>query len=384
MIWIAYRRVNPTIGFDYPGHLDYVRYIDLTLSIPLADRGWQMYHPPAYYALAAGVFEMVHRLGLAATITDVGRWVSTAAWVLEGVTAVATVRLLGGGWVASSVAAALVWLLPGQAIMGTMLYNETLTGLGVGLMTLGLVLWWRHRPVGLVPLGAGFALALLSKYSGAVAAATAFPIIIYVGRDRLRATLAALAPGLALAGAYYLRNLLVFGTPAPLNAELFDLRSWDPFGWGHPSGFFTALDLSRCAAQHSFWGGFWKWFWAADCFTALPWPDVVGRSLLVGALAATALIAVALAWSAARALTHPILLYVFAVPAVVFVAFLTYNLRVPSATADKGVYVLAVIVPVAVATGLFVHRGVRSWMTVVLYVVILGWSLDMAHASGLG
>ena len=121
VVWIIYQRLDPAIGFDYAGHLDYVRFIDFNLSIPLADRGWQTYHPPAYYALAAAVFEALHRLGWTGTITDAGRWVATAAWVSEGVTAIATVRLIGAGWVASAVAAALVWLLPGQSIMGTML-----------------------------------------------------------------------------------------------------------------------------------------------------------------------------------------------------------------------------------------------------------------------
>jgi hypothetical protein len=385
VIWIVYQRLDPAIGFDYAGHLDYIRYIDFTGSIPLADRGWQTYHPPAFYALAAAVFEAMHRVGWAGTITDAGRWVSTSAWVLEGVTAIATVRLIGGGWVASGVAAALVWLLPGQSIMGSMLYNETLTGLGVGLLTMGLVLWWRRRTAGLALLAAGFALALLSKYSGAVAAATALPIILYVGRDRLRATVLALGPGLILGAAYYGRNLLTFGTPTPLNSELFHLATWDPIGWGHPAGFFTTLDLSRCAAHYSFWGGFWKWFWAVDCYGArLPWQPLIGRSLMVGALLATVVVAVALAWSATRALKDPVFLYLIAIPVALFFAFLAYNLRVPSPTADKGVYLLAAIVPVAVATGLFAQRAARSWMAVVLYVAVLAWSLDMAHASGLG
>jgi hypothetical protein len=385
VVLIVYQRVDPTIGFDYAGHLDYVRYIDFTLSLPLADRGWQMYHPPAYYALAAALFEALHRLGWSGTLTDAGRWVSTGAWVAEGITAIGTVRLLGASWLAAVVAAALVWLLPGQAIMGTMVYNETLTGLAVGLMTLGLVFWWRRRTVGLAFLGVGFGLALLSKYSGAVAAAAALPIIIYIGRDRLRATLMAIAPGLVLGAAYYLRNLLVFGTPAPLNAELFHLRSWDPFGWGHPAGFFTALDLGRCAAQHSFWGGFWKWFWALDCYPVpLPWSDVMSRTVMAGALLATVVVAVSLGWAATHALRDPIRLYLFAIPAVLFIAFVTYNVRVPSATADKGVYVLAAIVPAAVASGLFAQRAARRWMTLVAYAAVLAWSLDMAHASGLG
>src|SRR5437016_1214834 len=46
LIWHLYPRIQPTQGFDYQGHLDYVRFIDLNASLPLANQGWEMYHPP--------------------------------------------------------------------------------------------------------------------------------------------------------------------------------------------------------------------------------------------------------------------------------------------------------------------------------------------------
>src|SRR2546423_6247319 len=182
LIWHLYPRVNPVQGFDYQGHLDYVRYIDLTASLPLANQGWEMYHPPAYWALTAVIFEVIHRLGAGLSLTDAGQGLSTAAWMLEGVVAAAVVRALGGNWIGAAAAAGLTWLLIGQSIVGTALYNETLTGLGVGTLILGAALWDRRGRAGLVLLGLGFALAILSKYSGLLAAVAAAPSGIWVAR----------------------------------------------------------------------------------------------------------------------------------------------------------------------------------------------------------
>ena len=57
LIWHLYPRVDPAQGFDFQGHLDYLRYIDLSASLPLASQGWEMY---------------LARLGVAATGGDPG------------------------------------------------------------------------------------------------------------------------------------------------------------------------------------------------------------------------------------------------------------------------------------------------------------------------
>ncbi len=50
-------------GFDSIGHIKYVEYIQQKNSLPLADEGWQMYHPPLYYLLSAVALKI---LGIAA------------------------------------------------------------------------------------------------------------------------------------------------------------------------------------------------------------------------------------------------------------------------------------------------------------------------------
>lgn len=49
------RALDPTLGFDSSGHLDYVLFVLTQHGLPLASDGWSMYHPPLYYAAAAAV-----------------------------------------------------------------------------------------------------------------------------------------------------------------------------------------------------------------------------------------------------------------------------------------------------------------------------------------
>lgn len=126
----AYRDFDPAISGDYQAQLDYLRYIEQNRSVPRADQGFAFYHPPAYYASSVAVFEAVRPLAGSLTLTDAGRATATAAWALEGVVAVAVVAALGGSWLGMASAAAAVWLLPGQANVGSRLYPETMAGLG--------------------------------------------------------------------------------------------------------------------------------------------------------------------------------------------------------------------------------------------------------------
>ncbi|MEW6267772.1 MAG: hypothetical protein AB1689_00575, partial [Thermodesulfobacteriota bacterium] len=49
----ASRALPLTTGFDAEGHLEYVEHVRVTGTLPLADQGWQAYHPPLYYVLQA-------------------------------------------------------------------------------------------------------------------------------------------------------------------------------------------------------------------------------------------------------------------------------------------------------------------------------------------
>ena len=377
----VFRRFDGSGGSDYPGHLDYLRYIDFTASVPAADRGWQMYHPPAYYAVSALAFEALHRLGSDLSLATAGRGIAAAGWAAEGLLAVFAVRAAGGGWLAAGVASILAWLLPGQSIAGSMLYQETFTGTGIGLLVAGVSVAGRRPRLAALCLGAGFAMASLSKFSGLPPALVGGSLGAWALRRRPGLAAAGLLPAAALAALFYGRNLLLFHTPTPLNADLFDLRRWDPLPFGYPSHYFTTLHLSGCAARTSFWGGVWKWFWTDDCFQ-MPWTQHVRGVYLVAAVMASIAVAAALIWAAVAWRGRPALLACAAAPAALGGAFLVYALRVPSQTTPRGLYLMAGIVPVAVATGLFAERlAVRRWIAGAGYAAALLWGLEMARVT---
>lgn len=376
----AYRHFDPAISGDYDAQVEYLRYIEEHRSVPRADQGFAFYHPPVYYAASVAAFSLLRPVAPSLTLTDAGRATATLAWLLEGVVAAIIVARLGGAWLGMAAAAAVVWLLPGQANVGTRLYPETMAGLGVALLVLGVVNLHRKRPSGYLWLGVGIPIAGLSKYSGLVAVTVVGPLALWAFRDRWARVAGAMAPGSALVAAFYGRNIALFGTPTPLNADLFDLRSLGGLYEHYPPGFFTRLSIGRCAGERSFYGSAWKWLWAVDCTPKPPWSETLGGWVLVGAVVATVVLAGAWVLACLRARRDPVWLCVAAIPLAVLCGFLFYNVRVPSGS--TGLYLLVAIVPVAVAGGLLLSRARRDRARVAGYVGLLGWAAIMAQASG--
>lgn len=369
----AYRAFDPAIAGDHQAHVDYLTFIRRHHRLPLAEQGFEMYHPPAYYVLSV----LVSYVGL--SLTDAARAVATAAWALEGLLAAVVVARLGGRWVGGAAAAGLVWLLPGQANVATRVYPETLVGLGVGLLVLGMVELRRGSRTGYWWLGLAVPLAGLTKFSGLVALAVILPVVVWAERARLRRLAGVLAPGLALMVLFYGRNLAHYGTPTPLNAELFHLDRLGGLYAAYPEGFFTRLNLGRCAAEQSFYGSAWKWLWATDCGVKPPWRDSVDGWLLVVALLTSLLVLVAWLWAVRTSRRHLTWAAIAMVPFALLVAFVAYNVRVPSGS--SGLYLLVGIVPVAVALGGFGSR-LPARFDMAAYAATLGWAAAMATASG--
>ncbi len=371
----AYRTFDPAISGDYDAQIDYLRWLQVHHWPPHADQGFAFYHPPLYYGASVITAKLA---GL--TLTDGGRAVATVAWILEGVVAAVIVIRLGGRWVGASAAAALVWLLPGQANVATRIYPETAAGLGVAVLLLAVVALRQGRRSGYVWLGIGAPLAGLSKFSGLLALVVVVPVLVWTHRDRLRPLVTALAPGGVLLAAFYGRNVALYGTPTPLNADLFHLDQLGGLYAHYPVGFFTRIALGRCAAKHSFYGSAWKWLWATDCGVKPPWRDTVGGWLLVVALLTSALVLASWLWAAGAGRSHLGWVCSAAIPALVLVGFVAYNARVPSGS--SGLYLLVGIVPVAVAVGGLVSRLASRRYELVTYVGVVAWGVAIAHASG--
>jgi len=377
----AYRDFDPAISGDYDAQVEYLQFLETHHSVPRADKGFAFYHPPVYYATSVAAFKLVHPFIHSVTLTGAARATATLAWFLEGLVAAVIVMRLGGGWLAIAAASAIVWLLPGQANVGTRIYPETMAGLGVALMLLGVADLHRNKRSGFVWLALGVPTAALSKYSGLVAVVVVVPVALWAFRAHLRRLVAIMVPGGVLIAVFYGRNIALFGTPTPLNADLFDLRSLGGLYAHYPPGFFTHVSLGRCAGAHSFYGSAWKWLWAVDCTPKPPWSDTMGGWVLVAAVAASAVLIFGWVSACRRGRRSPVWACVAAIPLAILAAFLFYNVRVPSGS--TGLYLLVAIVPVAVA-GAGVLTSIGEWRSqACAYAGILGWAAVMAQASNI-
>ena len=240
-------RLPETTGFDAHNHLDYIRYLLVERAIPLAHQGWQMYQPPLFYVLCAGVVALFGDGSLDAALL---RTVTFAAGIAQILLLGAVARLLWPGRLAPLVLAlGFGACLPMHLYLFHFVSNETLaTALSTAVSYLVLRLLVRADAPSLaacIGLGACLGLAMLAKFSAALLAP---PVAIAVAFAFWRAgtppATAAIRCGAMLAavaitcGWHFVRVWTLLGNPF--------LGNWDAslgFTWWQAPGYRTLADF---------------------------------------------------------------------------------------------------------------------------------------------
>lgn len=271
-------RIPLTVGFDVHHHLAYVAFLRDHGALPLATDGWSMYHPPLFYAAAAG-------------LAAIGEWTSGVKALPLPLKLIPFLCGLGSVWVAFALARR---LFPGDlrvrsfavlfaAVLPMNLYgaayfsNEVPHALLVGLAllaTVGALLETRTTARSAAALGLLFGSAALTKFT----ALALIPIALFfllckllaveraspARAGRLAAVFAATL--LCVAGWFYARNWIELGQPLVGNWNLPGPgRTW----WQKPgfhtlayyTGFGESLRQPIYAAFHSFWDGIYSTLW---------------------------------------------------------------------------------------------------------------------------
>jgi hypothetical protein len=276
-----YKKLPVTMGMDFQGHVDYVKFIVDRGALPLATDGWEMFQPPLYYAICAGI---------ASLFADWNAPMIRAFWLIGVACALVQIeiayrfgrRVFPDREDLQKVAIAVSALLPMSFAISQGVGNEPLHG-----ALAALTLLWAARlvqrdgptlPRDAIALGALWGLALLAKVTAALLAAPLLYALWCRMRKRVAdrrsegvgAALAGLACA-AVAGWYYVRNWVALGTPTglgtpavggPLPAEGF---WWQETGYRLaaqllPSG--TGLTRPFDAASHGFWDQYYSTLWA--------------------------------------------------------------------------------------------------------------------------
>ena len=267
------------VGFDAHHHVDYVEFLLERGQLPLASDGWSMFHPPGYYAPTALAVGIQRWLAPEAQTLLAWKLVGWAAGLGSALLCGAlAARLLGAGREAA-LATGFAALLPMNLYIASYPTNESLTAAAcsaVVLATVVLLLRAGTRPRDICLWSGLVALAVLTKYTAWIVATVSgfFLAVAWLRSERLPARACAANVALAtavvaaLAGWFYLRNLIHFGQLFPLNTDLPGaVQTW----WQQP-GYYTSDFFLRFGEVlgHPFLAGFHV---AWDSFYATLWGD---------------------------------------------------------------------------------------------------------------
>lgn len=246
------RHLSSGWGFDASSHQEYIRAVLEEGRLPLADEGWEMYQPPLYYVLAAGLLRLTGHARLDESAIPVLHGLGWAAGLLQCAALLAGLRLLFPDRRRPVLVGLLLGaFLPVQLYMFQYVTNEPLSAALTSVAVfLALRILHREDPSARshALLGAVLGLAMLAKFSALIPLAVISGVL--AGRLVLRGTRspavwartlgATLLVFLLVCGWHYARVAQRFGTPL--------VGNWDRaagFAWWMDPGYRTSGDFLR-------------------------------------------------------------------------------------------------------------------------------------------
>jgi len=211
-------------GFDWSGHVGYIRYIVSKWRTPIATEGWEMFQPPLYYFLSAIVYSLFGGVaaepGSLKAVQVMGMLSGVAnacfAWfVLRKLFRKnRLIQLLGFSFAA---------FLPMCFYMNPLISNEIFSGSIISLAIYWLIRYGFEKQIEIkhaLIMGTAIGLAMLSKYTAAfvfLTATTVLTIRVLTNSSTRKRELIILAVFLAvvfaMSGWLYIRNLITFHDP---------------------------------------------------------------------------------------------------------------------------------------------------------------------------
>lgn len=369
LFWNNTERLPFVSGYDSKDHLAYIKYIQDRHALPLPNEGYEMFQPPLYYAISAGILSILRLSATDAGAVSVLRALTMLFGIANFVFVFLSVRLLfprhALAQLIGLIAAA---FLPMQLYLSHYVTNETLAAtLASASLYLALraliseqtSLWQ------LFLLGGCVGAAMLAKATGLLlipAILGAFAIKLMLQRagmaDWLRTVGSTTAAILIVCGWHFIRIWRHFGSPI--------VGNWDPSVgfplWQDPGfhtvgdyfGFGSALVVPMFSGFHGFADGIYSTLWGeslggglSGILSRTPWNyDLMTAGYwlaLVPTLIVIAGVAIALFRFIRR--TSPEWFLMIGFSAAIIFALVFMTLRVPSYAQVKAFYGLAAVVP---------------------------------------
>jgi tetratricopeptide (TPR) repeat protein len=399
LFWNNARLLPFHAGFDSAEHLKYIDYVQKNRALPLPTEGWEMYQPPLYYLIAAG---MLSACGLSiddpASVTalrSLGVFCGIAQFVFVFLSLLLLFPLR-----TALIGFLMAACLPMHLYMAHYVTNEILAAT-LATVTIYVCLrllrsdtpnLWQFVLVGLALGVAMLAKATVILLLPVVIAAIAVKLVHarVPTAISLRNVVVLLAVCFAVCGWHYGRIWLRFGTPL--------LGNWDVmsgFTWWQGPGYHTAADyirFSRALLNPLFSGfagfadGIYSTLWGdglcgGAASLSLAWNQQLMATAYLWGLIPTALIligtGVAIAWFVRTPSSELLLLLGFSGAIALGLVFMT--LKIPSYAQAKAFYGLSALTPLC-------FFGALGWETLtqrrtILQIAVSGLFLVWAMNS---
>jgi len=398
LFWNNTRLLPFHAGFDSKEHLKYIEYIQQHWSPPSPTEGWEMYHPPLYYFIAASILSFcklsINDPGSVFVLRALGAFFGIAQCVLVFL----SLRLLLPARTALA-GLLLAAFLPMHLYLMHYVTNELLAG---ALATLTVYLCLRlltnetPRAAQFVFVGLALGATMLTKATGILL----LPVVIAAICVRRIHTMARfaiwlsslvllIATCLAVCGWYYARIWLKFGTPL--------LGNWDVisgFTWWQDPGYHTAADYLRFGRSlitplfsgfAGFADGMYSTLWGdglsgGALSVNIPWNLSPMAAGYLWAIVPAVLILVGAGVTGVRFFRKPSakLFLLLAFPVVVTLGLSLMNLKVPSYAQAKAFYGLSALTSLCFFGAVGWETVTNSWtrFRFIIDALVIVWALN--------
>ncbi|MDO8611189.1 MAG: hypothetical protein Q7R95_11740 [bacterium] len=329
-------------GFDALNHIDYVNYLKTIHQIPMANEGWELYQAPLYYLLAM-IFSK----------TEFIRLLNLFMWLILLIASFLFFNKIFKKIEFSLLSTILVISLPAVIYLTPTISNELFSGIMISITLMYYAINRnRFNLYDQIITGSLLGLSLLSKV-------TAFILLFCICLDlfikylkNFRMLLIKITIPLiiilAIAGWFYIRNIILFSNPfiSSIDFPQFAMHQTPGFRdikfFTDLSGFFK-MDLFQ-AHHYSLWAGtYFSWFFDAHN-VIVPVQSFSKIGILLIFLSIPIFIFFILGYiKELKSKSKNIVLLLY--PVMLFLAYIAYNFKLPFYSTVKGTFLVSAIVP---------------------------------------
>lgn len=361
-------------GFDWGGHVEYIKYMASKWRAPIATEGWEMFQPPCYYFISAVIYNLfggeaaepgsLKAVQIMGTISGVAN--ACFAWLVLR-------KLFENNYLIQLLGFSVAAFLPMCFYMNPLISNEIFSGSIISLAICLLIQYGfevrikiRHAVV----LGVVVGLALLSKYTALFIFLTAVTVLIIrvlISSSTRRREIAILAVFLTvvftLSGWLYIRNLVKFHDPFIGNWDEKSGYHYEQHHGYRTLGFYLKFgSVFLHAPERSRWASFWDgkygsmWMDTHGSFLRLSDEQTDLRGSIIIYLALLPSVGILLGFyqslkSAFKSSRNNPYLALVMVSTLTIISLISFTMEVPFYSTIKAFFYLSLVPPIAVFAG---------------------------------